>query len=984
MSDEPNGAARDDAQAQPVHTPLSYDTDRLARELRARLSRALVPKQLGHYRILRVLGEGGMGTVYEAEQEHPKRTVALKVIRAGLLSPQLLRRFEHESQVLARLQHPGIAQVYEAGTVTDEHGQAVPFFAMEFIRGTTLTKFVAARNLSTKERLELVARICDAVDHAHQKGVIHRDLKPANILVDESGQPKILDFGVARAIDGDVQQTTLHTDIGQLIGTVPYMSPEQVSGDPTALDTRSDVYALGVIAYQVLAGRLPLDLSKRLIHDAIRIIREEEPSRLSSVDRTLRGDVETIVAKAMEKEKTRRYPSAEAMASDIRRYLVDEPITARPASAWYQTSKFARRNKVLVGGIFAVLITLVVGIAVATDLYLRERSASAREREARVAAETQEKHASAASSFLLSLFDGIDPGVAQGADTRLLQRILSDARGRLSTELAGQPEVEAQIHKTLGSSYMQLTLFDDAELELRRARDLWSETFGPDDRRTLDATSALSGLLRRRGELELAEREQRAMLERQEKLFGANDRDTLSTKSSLGDTLMRQGRFKESEALLRETLAQQEKVLPTDDPEVLSTRVALSEALSFQSKDEEAFQLTEQVYLARRAKLGDDHPETIIALGTMASALREVKRYEEAEAADREALERSQRVFGPDNQQTFSLLNNLSITLEAEGESGEAEEMLRECLERRQRVLGPEHAETLNTINNLGEFLRQHGKVAEAEPLILGGLATMRRVLGPNHRETMRARSNAAMLLAGQHRQREAAELFGEIAARDREILSEDDPARSQDLYNWAATLQNAGDNEASEPVLRELIELVEKNQLESERFVPAARNSLAKVLDARGEHAAADELFRAALAERRKRYGNVHKEVAYSLFDYGESLLDRSDLEAADPLLAELVELERELVPEGDGTLASARQLYGRCLARRGHYADAEEQLLAACEAFSQLPKALPSAASSARAGILALYTAWDAAEPGQGIVARAERWQEKFPAEP
>ena len=242
---------------------------------------AVFPARVGHYTIRRVLGEGGMGIVYEAEQDQPRRVVALKVIRAGSMSPKLLRRFEHEAQVLGRLQHPGIAHVYEAGTIEDARGNPVPFFAMELIRGVPLTTYAARKKLGTRERLDLIARICDAAYHAHQKGVIHRDLKPGNILVDESGQPKILDFGIARAMDSDLQLTTLHTDIGQLMGTVQYMSPEQVSGDPNELDTRSDVYAMGVVAYELLTGRLPHDLGRKTIHEKVRVIREEEPTRLS-------------------------------------------------------------------------------------------------------------------------------------------------------------------------------------------------------------------------------------------------------------------------------------------------------------------------------------------------------------------------------------------------------------------------------------------------------------------------------------------------------------------------------------------------------------------------------------------------------------------------------------------------------------------------------------------------------------------------------
>jgi WD40 repeat protein/predicted Ser/Thr protein kinase len=340
------------------------------------------PPQVGRYRVLRVLGEGGMGTVYEAEQDSPRRPVALKVIRPGLVSPGLLKRFHQEAQLLGRLHHPGIAQIYEAGVAAD--GQ--PFFAMEFIKGVPLDDYARLHGLTAPQRLELLARVSDAVQHAHERGVIHRDLKPGNILVDETGQPKVLDFGVARATGADLQTATRYTEAGHPVGTLGYMSPEQVVADPASLEARSDVYTLGVILYELLAGRPPYRLEGLPLPELARVIREEEPSRLGSINSVFRGDVETIVAKALEKDRARRYASAGELAGDIRRHLSNEPIRARPASALYQLRKFVRRHKALVGGTAAVFATLLLGTIVSILFALRaERNSQVAKEKERVA-----------------------------------------------------------------------------------------------------------------------------------------------------------------------------------------------------------------------------------------------------------------------------------------------------------------------------------------------------------------------------------------------------------------------------------------------------------------------------------------------------------------------------------------------------------------------------------------------------------------------
>lgn len=395
------------------------------------------PERVGPFRILREIGHGGMGVVYLAEQDHPKRQVALKVVRPGLASPGVLRRFERETDALARLEHPHIARILETGVarVEDSSGwsEPRPWFAMEYSSGVPLETWVRSTDPTLRNRITLLADVADAIHHAHLNGVVHRDLKPGNILVETpagesspSGvRPKVLDFGIARITDTELATRSLQTEVGKVMGTIPFMSPEQVVGDPSRVNAKSDIYALGVLAYWLLTGDLPYAVRDRSLPEAARIIRDEEPKTLSATGVGLGGDVQTIVSKCLEKDPSRRYASAAAVAEDMRRYLADEPILARPPSASYALRKFVRRNRVLVGALAVVLIVAVAAAIVSTSLALRARRAAS---EARLNLDQAE----AVNAFLIGMLSSANPEF-QGDRETTVREVLDNAAEELET-----------------------------------------------------------------------------------------------------------------------------------------------------------------------------------------------------------------------------------------------------------------------------------------------------------------------------------------------------------------------------------------------------------------------------------------------------------------------------------------------------------------------------------------------------------------------
>ncbi len=936
-----------------------------------------IPAQIGRYRILRKLDEGGMGTVYQAEQDKPRRVVALKVIRPGRMSAQHLRRFEHESQILGRLQHPGIAQIYEAGTADNGAGLQ-PFFAMEYIADAKpITEYAATKKLGTRERMELVARSCDAVQHAHQKGVIHRDLKPDNILVDPSGQPKILDFGVAKATESDIQATTMHTDVGQLVGTLSYMSPEQVIADPLELDVRSDVYALGVVLYELLSQRMPYDVSGKPIHEAARMIREQEPTRLSVVSKVFRGDVETVVAKALEKDKTRRYQSAGELAADIRRYLASEPIVARPASTFYQVRKFAQRNQAFVIAVAVVFVVMLSATGVSAWLAVRATRAERITKQERDRAQIETVKAEQTTKVVQRILGGIDPYQAEGLDTTLLQRILKQAEARIGTELADQPEVEAAIRLTLGRAYRELASFDLSEQNLRRADELLTKQRGDRDRQTLDARTALLALLERMGRHQECVDSGRAVVETCRTALGEDAPETLDAMTRLGACLLRVGRYPESETCFRKALAGQREHLGPEAGETLVTMGALAQTLKYEQKFVEAEKLAQTVYDVRRRTLGDDAPVVYESMHRLAAVWQGMKKYEQAEDYYRKALDGMSRLIGPERQATLTMRNNLGALLSDMERHSEAEVIYRENLQMRRRALGPDHPETHYSIQNVGDSLRMQGRLDEAEPFLREALEGRLRTLGPDHVETILSHTNLATLLSERGRFAEAADLFGAAVAGQRKLRQPGDRVLEMALYNWAATLENAGKSAEAEPVFQEVIAMHESHSRKDEAYIAAAYNGLGKCLDARGKFVDADAKFQKGLEIRRRLYKSPDMDLGYSLNDFGDALLRRKEYAAAEPYWREYLTLCENDAPPGDWKRFAAKSGLGSCLAGMGRFAEAEPLLLAGYEELGDNAAASPSVVKESVARTVRLYEAWETAEPGKGYADKAARWR-------
>jgi tetratricopeptide (TPR) repeat protein/predicted Ser/Thr protein kinase len=806
---------------------------------------------VGRYRIEGPLGEGGMGTVYAARQERPDRRVALKLIRPGMTTPRLLRRFELEAEVLGRLQHPGIAAIYEAGTYFGPAGPQ-PFFAMEFVEGQDLKTHVLRHRLTIRERVALLIKVADAIQHAHEKGVIHRDLKPVNILVTESGQPKVLDFGVARLHEpgesgggGGGAGGTLATEAGSIVGTIPYMSPEQIGGRPGDLDTRSDVYTLGVILHELLTHALPINVGGQTLAEMARTVQEQAPTRLGSIDPQLRGDLETIVGKALEKEPARRYATAAEFAADLGRYLRDEPILARPPGRVYLMRKFARRNRALVAGASVAVLALIGGLVGTSYGLVRARAERDAAERARSEETKQRQVAEAINEFLnKDLLGAVEPAssdkAGRGRDV-LMREVLDEASRRIDEAGAtgGRfeklPEVETSVRTQLVSTYYALGDFESslrhaervlaireatrpaddpsryeahnnlgvllekldrleqAQEHHRVALEGFRRVRGPDHADTIASASNMGSILHTRGRLAEAEPYYREAASASERAFGPEHVETLISQTNLAGILSDMGRYAEAEPMLRAARAGFTKALGADDPATLWSMNRLASVLEALGRMDEAGALYREAYESRKRVLGPDHDGTLTSLTNLGTFLTLRGKLEEALAIQREAYEGRVRTLGKDNRATLTALNNIAAVLERLGRFDEAEAAYRECLETRLKNLGPEHPDTIASTNNMGTLYRSMQRWAEAEPWMRRASEAAVKAMGPDHADTLVVRANLGVVLVRLGRGGEAEEILRDVMARRERVLPDGHRERLRSRVFVGEALQQQG-----------------------------------------------------------------------------------------------------------------------------------------------------------------------------------------------
>jgi len=904
--------------------------------------------RIGRYKLLQQIGEGGCGVVYMAEQEEPvRRRVALKVIKLGMDTKQVIARFEAERQALALMDHPNIAKIFDAGvTEVAVVGQASrlptgrlapedrttgetppeaggtpaplppatrhpplvtspgrPYFVMELVRGIKITDFCDENKLSTADRLKLFIQVCHAIQHAHQKGVIHRDIKPSNILVtinDGVPVPKVIDFGIAKATAGRLTDHTLFTAFEQFIGTPAYMSPEQAVMTSLDVDTRSDIYSLGVLLYELLTSRTPFDQKELLaagLDEMRRTIREQEPPRPSTCLSTMaadaltttanerhtdapklihliRGDLDWLVMKCLEKDRARRYETANALAMDLQRHLNDEPVVACPPSRSYRFQKLVRRNKLAFAAIAAVTTALVLGVVVSSWQAIRatraEKLATARLAEVsaeRDAKEVARQEAEAISTFMGEVFQSPDP--ARDGRTITVAETLDKAAKKLEADLADQPARRARLQATLGMTYHSLGLYRQAIPLREKVLDYHRAASGPEQPGTLEAMHNLALSYFRAGRLDEALKLQEEVLTGHRKVLGPEDPDTLSAMHNLAISYADAGRRDEALKLREEVLPLRRKVNGPEHPDTLSAMHNLALSYAAAGRHDEALKLREEVLPLRRKVNGPEHPDTLRAMGGLATSYQAAGRQDEALKRREEVLTLHRKVNGPEHPDTLSAMHNLALSYAAAGRLDEALKLREEVLPLRRKVNGPEHPDTLKAMNNLAASYADAGRRDEGLKLREEVLTHKRKVLGPHHPDTLSAMHNLALSYAAAGRRDEALKLREELLALRRKILGHDHPDVASSLAELTLTLVTEKKFADAEPLARECLAIREK-KLPDDWLTFSARSLLGGSLLGQKKYAEAGPLLLSAHEGMKQREGEIS---AASKLDVKESL---------------------------------------------------------------------------------------------------------------
>ncbi len=751
----------------------------------AELGSGPIPLRVGNYTVRAVVGEGGMGDVYDALHEPTGRRAAIKLIRAGIATAHQRERFRIEAETLGRLNDPGIAQLYDAGlaeVVWPEGAQGRrPFIAMEFVENAmSCVHFARTRKLTTRECVMLIEQVARAVQHAHQRGVIHRDLKPGNVLVGLDGRPKVVDFGIARLLDATAADGITIT--GQILGTVRYMSPEQASGDPRHVDTRADIYSLGAILYEMLAGRPLIEAkSGSTLGTAMQVLNATPPS-LASLRQECAGDLDAIVHKAIERDANDRYGSALGFANDLQRYLEGREVSARAPTTVERFVRVVKRNKGKFAAAALIMLSLIGGIIGTTwglvraerarrqearqTIIAQEKTVEAQEQKAE--ADRRREEAEAVNEFLnddILRQAGPDNLPDKAIREAIVQKLIDPAAAAVGTRFKDKPLIEAAVRASLAATYHAIGKDDLAVPHAAAALEIRRRMLGNDDPNTLAAISDMGILLQSQGKVAEAEPLMREALERSRRVRGDDDPGTLTAINNIGYLLQWQGKLAEAEPFMREALERSRRVLGNDSEDTLVSINNMGYLLEQQGKFAEAEPLLREMLERSRRVLGDDHPTIANAIANLGGLYEMQGKLSDAEPLHREALERCRRQLGDDHPNTLRTINNLGLLLRNEGKLREAEPLMREGLQRCRRVLGNDHPDTLRAINNLGDLLRDQGKFDEAEPLVREMLEHCR-TLPPDERELLNAISRMGLLLLAQGKPTEAEPLLKDVLAK--------------------------------------------------------------------------------------------------------------------------------------------------------------------------------------------------------------------------